>query len=63
MPGVLLGKVVPVAGTIISFFMYLAPSKAVMTARRRGALGVRMEFFCFFVIYLFFISVCVPRLQ
>lgn len=39
MPGVLLGKVVPIAGTIISFFMYLAPSKAVMTARRRGALG------------------------
>jgi len=47
MPGVLLGKVVPIAGTIISFFMYLAPSKAVMTARRRGALGVRSFFFLF----------------
>ena len=58
MPGVLLGKVVPVAGTIISFFMYLAPSKAVMTARRRGALGVRMEFFCFFC-HLFVLHLCV----
>ena len=42
MPGVLLGKIVPIGGTLISFFMYLAPSKAVMTARTRGALGVRV---------------------
>lgn len=63
MPGVLLGKVVPVAGTIISFFMYLAPSKAVMTARRRGALGVREREILELVFFFFFVPsplVCCP---
>ena len=64
MPGILLGKVVPIAGTIISFFMYLAPSKAVMTARRRGALGVRLSFFVcllglsFLLFFFFFLAAC-----
>ena len=35
-----LKTVVPAVGTVVCFFLYLAPARAVLAARRRGCLGV-----------------------
>ena len=37
----ILKTVVPAVGTVVCFFLYLAPARAVLAARRRGCLGVR----------------------
>ena len=39
----ILKTVVPAVGTVVCFFLYLAPARAVLAARRRGCLGVSVE--------------------